>query len=231
MPRILVVQSRITEERVERERNNFRRVVGDAGHTNFVASVDESLAWTSPEEVLAGYDGVIFGGSSDFDFHGGRPDGDPVRLMSALILSRARNIVAHALERDIPVLGVCFGHQIIGEMHGGMIGNDLEQKKMGAYKVSLTEAGKEDILFGALPNTFFAQYAHKDSITALPVGATLLATGENCKYSALRYGARVYTIQFHPEVEKMPRGPEHPTQESSRIVRIWIEKVVGARRD
>lgn len=224
--KILVVQSRITPERVERERNNFLRAIGDAAESGFIQSVNESLAWTTPEQLLKGYDGVLFGGSSDFDFHGGRPEGDPVRLMSTLILSRTRNIVSYALERDIPILGVCFGHQIIGEMHGGMITNDREQSKIGAYEVLLTEAGKQDKLLSALPTKFFAQYAHKDSVTNMPRGATLLATGATCRYSALKYGKRVYTVQFHPEVEKMPRGPEHETHEASQIVRLWIERVV-----
>ncbi len=226
MPKILLVQSRIREHRIERERNNFRRAAGESAELGFVSAVDESLAWTSPAELLKGYDGVIFGGSSDFDFHGGRPDGDPVRLMSMLILSRAKNIVAHALENDIPTLGVCFGHQIIGNVHDGMVTNDREQSKIGAYEVRLTEEGKRDTLFSALPEKFFAQYAHKDSVTNMPQGATLLATGEACRFSALRYGKRVHTVQFHPEVIQMPRGPEHDSLESSKIVRLWIERVV-----
>lgn len=224
--RILVVQSRITEERVERERNNFRRAIGEMAEVDFISSVDESLAWTTPQELLAGYDGVIFGGSSDFDFHGGRPDNDPVRLMSIMILGRAKNTISYALEADIPILGVCFGHQIIGNMHGGMVSNDREQSKMGAYEVVLTEAGKSDALFSALPERFFAQYAHKDSVTNMPDGATLLASSPLCRFSALKYGKRVYTVQFHPEVEKMPRGPEHETREASEIVKLWINRVV-----
>lgn len=126
----------------------------------------------------------------------------------------------------MPILGVCFGHQIIGNMHEGMVSNDREQAKMGAYEVFLTEEGKTDPLFGALPERFFAQYAHKDSVTNTPAGATLLATGEACRFAALRYGSRAYTCQFHPEVLKMPRGPEHDTSEASGLVRLWVERVV-----
>lgn len=227
MRKILLVQSRITEARVERERDNFTRAAGGSAELGFLSALDEHLAWTTPEKLLKGYDGVIFGGSSDFDFHGGRPDGDPVRLMSMMILSRAKNIVSYAMANDIPTLGVCFGHQIIGNMHDGMVTNDREQSKMGAYEVTVTEEGKKDPLFSALPERFFAQYAHKDSVTNLPIGAVLLATGDACRFSALRYGRRVHTVQFHPEVLKMPRGPEHDTPESSAIVRLWIERVVG----
>lgn len=228
MQKILLVQSRITEERVERERNNFQCAVGDSAELGFISAVDESLAWTSPANLLKGYDGVIFGGSSDFDFHGGRPDGDPVRLMSMMILSRAKNIVSYVLANNIPTLGVCFGHQIIGQMHGGMVTNDREQAKMGAYEVVLTEEGKRDPLFSALPEKFFAQYAHKDSVTNMPEGATLLASSTMCRFAALRYGKRVHTVQFHPEVLRMPRGPERDTPEASRIIRLWVERIIGA---
>lgn len=227
MRRILLVQSRIREHRIERERNNFARAIGGAAELGYLSSLDEKLSWSSPAQLLQGYDGVIFGGSADLDFHGGRPEGDPIRLMSSLVLSRARNLVSYALEKDIPTLGVCFGHQIIGQMHEGMVTNDREQAKMGAYEVVLTEEGKKDALFSALPERFFAQYAHKDSVTNMPQGATLLASTANCRFAALRYGRRVHTVQFHPEVENMPRGPERETPENSRIVRLWIERVVA----
>jgi GMP synthase-like glutamine amidotransferase len=228
MTTLLVVQSRITEARIERERGNYRRAVGKLARVDFLSSVDEKLAWKSPESMLKGYDGVIFGGSSDFDFHGGRPSADPARLMSLIIMARAKNIVMHAVEKRIPILGVCFGHQIIGNIYGGMVGNDVEQKKHGAYEVMLTEAGKTDPLFSAMPPAFFAQYAHKDSVTNLPEGATLLATGGACKYSALRYGDRIHTVQFHPEVRQMPRGPQQESPESSKLIQQWIERIVRA---
>lgn len=227
MHRVLVLQSRITEENVERERANFTRAAAGKADLTFVSTVDEKLAWTSPTELLKGYDAAIFGGSSDFDFHGGRPDKDPIRLMSTIILGRARNIVSYALEKDIPILGVCFGHQIIGEMHQGMISNDKGQSKTGAYEVQLTDAGKTDPLFRHVPERFMAQYMHKDSVTNMPSGATILATGPACKYTALRYGHKVYTVQFHPEVETMPEGPRIESPEASKIVGLWIDKIVS----
>ncbi len=226
MKKILVVQSRTTEDSIERERGNYERAVGGAAHLSFISSVDEKLSWTTPEQLLAEYDGVIFGGSSDFDFHGGRPENDPARLMSLIILSRAKNIVSYAFEKGLPILGVCFGHQIIGNMHQGMVTNDREQSKMGSYEVTLTEAGKSDALFKHLPATFYAQYAHKDSVTNLPEGAELLASGDGCRFSALKYGEKIYTTQFHPEMSKMPRGPEHASPEASEIVQLWIKHVV-----
>src|SRR3989344_4018493 len=108
MKKILVVQSRVTEDRIERERENYRRAIGGKADADFLSAVDSSLAWTTPDALLEGYDGVIFGGSSDFDFHGGRPAEDPMRLMSTIILSRAKNLVHYTIAQAIPVLGICF---------------------------------------------------------------------------------------------------------------------------
>lgn len=214
---------------MEREQKNFLRVIGKAAEAEFLSALDERLAWTYPDEFLKGCDGVIFGGSSEFDFHGGRSEKDPARIMSMIILSRTRLIISYALAQKIPVLGVCFGHQIIGQMHGGDVQNDTVQKKVGSYEVSLTPEGKADPLFGELPEKFIAQYWHKDSVTVPPDGATLLAVGANCQFSALRYGEKVYTVQFHPEVEQII-GDENPkpSPEASKIVPLWIAKIVSA---
>jgi GMP synthase (glutamine-hydrolysing) len=226
MRKILIVQSRSSPDWVEREKKNFLRAMGDSAEVEFLSALDERLAWSSPDEFLQGRDGVIFGGSSDFDFHGGREEKDPARLMSMIILSRARNIVTHAIAEHLPVLGVCFGHQLIAQMYGGDVQNDPAQGKFGSYEVHLSDEGKRDPLFSALPPSFYAQYWHKDSVTDLPEGATLLATGTTCRFSALRYGDNIYTVQFHPEVERiiLDENPR-PSPEASRLVRLWVEHI------
>ena len=224
--RILIVQSRTDESWVERERENYRRTIGNAADIEFLSTLDEKLAWTSPDEFLQRSDGMIFGGSSDFDFHGGRQEKDPARLMSLIILSRARNIVQHALAEHLPVFGVCFGHQIIAQMHGGDVRNDTTQGKHGSHEVVLTDAGKEDILFGHLPPSFHARYFHKDAATTLPTGATLLASGVACHFSALRYGKNTYTVQFHPEARAVDEEGKS-LHDAARIIPLWIEHIAG----
>ncbi len=227
MTRILIVQSRSSPEGVEREQANFRRTIGKTAEVEFLSALDERLAWTSPDEFLKECDGVIFGGSSDFDFHGGRTEDDPARLMAMIILSRSKLIVTYALTEDIPILGVCFGHQLIAQIRGGDVQCDGSQKKIGSHEVALTEEGAKDKLFKGLPHTFVAQYWHKDSVTNLPEGATLLAMGPCCRFSALRYGDKTYTMQFHPEVERIITD-EHPrpSPEASQLVSLWIGRVV-----
>lgn len=225
MQKVLLVQSRTTPVRIEREQGNFSRALGSTAELEFLSALDERFAWETPEEFLAGYDGVIFGGSSDFDFHGGRPEDDPVRAVSMQILDRTRPLVARALEIELPILGVCFGHQIIANMHGGNVHNDKQQNKFGGHEVHLTEEGKRDPLFKHLPKSFTAQYAHKDSVTNLPKGATLLATGSSCRFSALRYGKKAYTVQFHPEIERMT-GATTSSKEAYGILPLWVTHIV-----
>ena len=226
MQKILLVQSRISPERIECEHNNFTRSLGGIAEFESLSTLDERFGWETPQEFLAGYDGVMFGGSSDFDFHGGRPDSDPVRAASMQILERTRPLVAHAFDITLPILGVCFGHQIIANMHGGNVHNNKEQNKFGAHEVHLTTEGAQDPLFKNLPQSFTAQYAHKDSVTNLPEGATLLATGASCRFSALRYGEKAYTVQFHPEIERMT-GATISSKEAYQIVSLWVKHIVG----
>ena len=228
MKKILVVQSRVSEKAVERERENFRRAIGDLAAIEFLSALDERLAWTYPNEFLKGCSGVIFGGSAEFDFHGGRIEKDPARLMSFIILSRSKNLISFALAEKIPFLGICYGHQLIANMYGGKVDNDKGQSKFGSYEVQLTEDGKRDPLLGQLPEHFFTQYAHNDSVTTLPEGATLLAEGSRCRFSALRYGDKGYTFQFHPEVMRLEYHgiKRQDSPEASTIIRLWIEHVV-----
>ncbi len=228
MTRILVVQSRTSSDWLEREQKNFRRVIGDLAEIEFLSALDERLAWSSPDEFLKNADGVIFGGSSDFDFDGGRTEEDPARLTSLIILARTKNIVQHAISAGTPVLGVCFGHQLIARMYEGEVRHDAAQGKQGSHEIHLTGHGVQDRLFKDFPPAFVAQYWHKDSVTNLPKGAMLLATGPTCLFSVLRYGDNVYTVQFHPEVERIIIDTHaRPSPEASRLVPLWIEHIVG----
>ena len=228
MKRIFVIQSRTSPASIENEQKNYRRCMDGLAEIEFLSALDEMFSRVTVEEILDGVDGIIFGGSSDFDFHGGRSEDDPARIMSLMLLSRMKNLVTYSLAARVPMLGVCYGHQLIANMFGGEVSNDKEQSKFGSFNVELTEAGKSDPLFGMLPLKFVAQYAHKDSVTKLPTGATLLASSIGCRFSALRYGSNAYTMQFHPEVIRWNDLPLEylDSPEASTIIPMWLERCV-----
>jgi GMP synthase (glutamine-hydrolysing) len=244
MKKILIIQSRRRPEMLKAEQGEYERAVANAAVLSFLSSVDESVAWDNPATVLAGYDAVMLGGSGEFDFDGGRAADDEARVTSQQIAKRLTPLVRYAYEQSFPVLGICFGHQIVSEVFDVKAVNDHDQKKVGTFLVTLSEAGKRDLLFGALPETFMAQYGHKDSLSLVPAEAVVLAGNERCKTSALRYGRSLYTVQFHPELTKsdiafklantpgyLPEGVlvESIVQDSvdaSRIIPLFIERVV-----
>lgn len=202
MKKILIIQSRLREDILAAEQAEYVRSVAGKAETHFAVSLDESLPWHDPAALLAGFDGVIFGGSGDFDFDGGRSLDDPARLTSQAITARVRPLVTYAILHDFPLLGICYGHQIVAEAHDVRVVNDHEQKKVGTYQVTLTKEGEEDVLFSQLPQTFLAQYGHKDSLSAVPPGGVLLASSTQCKTSVVRFNHKVYTMQFHPELRR-----------------------------
>lgn len=247
MKRILIIQNRISPEAIATEQEAYRIACGETVELTFLSSLDESLSWTSPEEALEGYDGVILGGSRELDFDGGRENGDPFKILAFLISSRAKNLAGYALVHKVPLLGICFGHQIIGKIRGGAVLKDDTQSKRGTFAITRTPEGAQDALFKHLPETFDVQYGHNDSVTELPEGATLLASGKNCHFSALRYGKNNYTFQFHPELtgemlltsiknntDLLPRGTKNAedivrsSPDASRIIPLWVKHIVHA---
>jgi GMP synthase-like glutamine amidotransferase len=200
MKKILLIQSRQEPGSIEAEQASYRNAFSGAAQLDPLSVLDEKLAWTTPNEILQGYGGVIFGGSGDFDINGGRMKSDPARLMAMIIFTRLRMFISDILAQDMPALAICFGHQLVAQMKGGDVEADPAQGKVGTHEVRLTPEGKKDKLFASLPESFLAQYAHRDSVTEQPVDAVLLASGSSCRFSALRYGENVYTMQFHPEI-------------------------------
>lgn len=210
MRKVLLIQSRLQPERAQRECAEFKSALGEDAELSCISVLDEVQAWSNPEALLRGYDAVFIGGSGDFHLHGGEESEDEARKSAQKIMEKLRATIEYLFEKNIPTLGICFGHQLIAEMRGGMVTSDVEQKKTGTYEVRLTQEGRQDPVFSSIPESFQAQFAHKDSVTVLPQGATLLASGSACRFSALRYGTTIYTVQFHPEStrESMLRGAE-----------------------
>lgn len=245
MKKVLIVQSRAHPNVIAAEQAEYRRAISDLAESAFESTLDIGQSWNTPEKILEEYDGVIIGGSGEFDLHSNDPS-DARMIPAQEILARVTPFIVSLLDRDIPTLGVCFGHQLIGEIRRGMVSSDISQKKVGSYEVQLTEAGQADRLFAHLPPVFIAQYGHRNALTQMPAGAELLAKSDNCKFSALRYGPHVYTTQFHPELTrqdvlwKLANSPEYlgiepetlaqESPEASRIIPLFIEHVVTPRR-
>ena len=106
-------------------------------------------------------------------------------------------------ERDLPVLGICYGMQALVHQLGGEVVPGQAQEYGSAV---LHQNGGEAPLFTELPPTFQVWMSHGDRITALPPGFSSLAYTENSPVAALGDGKSIFGLQFHPEVNHTPLG-------------------------
>jgi GMP synthase (glutamine-hydrolysing) len=103
--------------------------------------------------------------------------------------------------RTRPVLGVCFGHQLLARALGARVERNPRGREAGTAAVRLTPEGARDPLFAGLDSPLLVQQTHEDHVAALPAGATLLAENEMTPVQAFAWGETVRCVQFHPEFD------------------------------
>lgn len=104
----------------------------------------------------------------------------------------------------IPVLGICYGYQLMVEAHGGEVGR-AERQEYGRASVKVVEEGG---LFDGMGQGALACWmSHSDSATKIPPGMQVLASSEGSPFAAVRLkGTGQYGVQFHPEVSHTDHG-------------------------
>ena len=99
-------------------------------------------------------------------------------------------------ESDIPILGICFGHQLIGAAYGSRVG-DLGRTVRQFKEVKLL---KRDQLFAGLPDAIRVSESHRQALSTVPEGFLHLAESATSRVEAIGHESRpVYGVQFHPE--------------------------------
>jgi len=106
---------------------------------------------------------------------------------------------------DIPILGICVGHQLIALHYGGTTG-PANIPEFGKTQIFLDE---RDDIFQDIPDQFQAWESHNDEIKTLTPDFIPLAHSKNCKIQAFKYRKKpFYGVQFHPEVSHTHHGRE-----------------------
>lgn len=106
----------------------------------------------------------------------------------------------------VPILGICFGMQLLGHYMGGKVERG-QKREYG--KGLLTVSDNACPLFKNLPPTFQVWNSHGDKLTRLPTGFKPVAVTENSTYAVIEHRRRkIFGLQFHPEVVHTPRGQE-----------------------
>ncbi|HCR96603.1 MULTISPECIES: glutamine amidotransferase [Halomonas] len=137
----------------------------------------------------------------------------PLNALAGILITGSHSMVSHqepwserlkpwlqeALQADIPMLGVCYGHQLMAAAFGGVSDFHPKGRELGTHSVTLTDAGLQDPLFSQLPAHFMAHLTHAQSVLGLPSNTQVLACNSHDAHQALRYGPRQWSVQFHPE--------------------------------
>lgn len=144
-------------------------------------------------EDLQGMDAVIIGGSGDYLVSAGDIP-EEVQAVGTLI--------TEARHRKIPLLGICFGAQIMAHTQGGRVELDKENQELGTFEIEKLTSAEKCPVFSLLPEKFDVQLGHKDHITVLPEGAINLAKSERSSVQAFIFpGEPTYALTFHPELD------------------------------
>ena len=123
-------------------------------------------------------------------------------------------------ELGVPVLGICYGLQLMGHMLGGKIVSS-KQREYGLGKLSFK--GKSELLKG-IDSPIQVWNSHGDKIEKLPEGFKPIGTTENSAYALIENKARrFYGMQFHPEVAHTPRGMD--------IIKNFLYGICGCTGD
>ena len=141
----------------------------------------------SAEEIQKnGYKGIIFSGGPNSVYAENAPKCD-----------------TNIFHLGIPVLGICYGAQLIASTLGGTVDNS-EVKEYGNTEVTYN---CDSALFQNIDKTSIAWMSHTDYISALPEGFTAIATTSHCPVAAMEYSEKkIFALQFHPEVEHSVAG-------------------------
>lgn len=120
-----------------------------------------------------------------------------------------------AVAAGLPVLGICYGHQLLAHALGGKVADHPDGLEVGTVDIWLTHEDDADPLFSVLPSHWPAQASHRQSVIELPAGAVHLAHNRFEPHHAFRVGKCAWGVQFHPEFD-------------TEVTKAYIEHLSGA---
>ena len=140
------------------------------------------------DEVLAEKPcGIILSGGPNSVYAPGAPTIDPA-----------------ILEAGIPILGICYGQQLLAHLLGGEVGRDEQEREYGHVPIEIIEP---EGLFAGIERRTETWMSHGDKVTKVPPGFNVLARSDNSPVAAMADPHRkLYGVQFHPEVQHTACG-------------------------
>ena len=156
----------------------------------------------TPEEIRSsGYRGIVFTGGPHSVYAADAPRCD-----------------AAVLSLGVPVLGICYGHQLLAFLAGGLVAPAKTGSEYGKTEV----VAEENVLFSGVPKKSVCWMSHTDAVQTLPPGFSAAAHTAHCACAAMANDKRkLYGVQFHPEVTH--------TQFGTRVLENFVFRVCGCK--
>ena len=104
-----------------------------------------------------------------------------------------------AARQQLPILGVCYGHQLLAHAFGGRVDYNPRGREIGTVDIERLGVAADDPLLGSAPPRFRAHATHLQSVLKLPSDAVVLARSALDDCQAVRFAPCVWGLQFHPE--------------------------------
>ena len=158
---------------------------------------------TVDEIVAAGYAGVIFTGGPNSVYDPASPHYDPA-----------------ILDAGIPILGICYGCQLIAYMAGGTVAGAENTSEYGKIRLTIDD----DPLFDDVPKHSVCWMSHRDYVASVPLGFETIGVTDQCPCAAMcDESRRIYAVQFHPEVTH--------TEYGTQILHNFLYNICGCAGD
>ncbi len=194
MTPILIVKTGSTIPELKSTHGDFEQWF-EAGLQTSVSTVDvtQGEPLPDPTSVQQSFSGILVTGSPAMVSHQLPWSENTAAWLRATAQSTS--------EHPIPVLGVCYGHQLVAHAFGATVGPNPNGREIGTAQLDFCAQAADDPLLEQLDTGALVQTSHSEAVLGIPQGTQVLATTKLDQYHVLRFGEYQWGVQFHPEFD------------------------------